>query len=98
MSDASAAGMAALSACESLLLSLVENGIIDAAEAGGVLEDAAAVHRQAVPLANGDAGRHEEAAALLEALLAAVRRIERLEAEVARLEADRARWPNFDLH
>jgi hypothetical protein len=55
-------------------------------------------HCQAVPPANGDAGLHAEAAALIEALLAAGRRIERLEAEVARLEADASRWPDFDLH
>ena len=64
-----AAGVAALSVCESLLLSLTDTGIIDAAEAKAILVDAAAAHRGAVPLADGDAGVHEEAAALLEAII-----------------------------
>jgi hypothetical protein len=64
-----AAGVAALSVCESLLLSLTDNGIIDAAEAKAILLDAAAAHRGAVPLADGDAGVHEEAAVLLEAIV-----------------------------
>jgi hypothetical protein len=62
-----AAGVAALSVCESLLLSLTDNGIIAAAEA--ILLDAAAAHRGAVTLADGDAGVHEEAAVLLEAIV-----------------------------
>jgi hypothetical protein len=64
-----AAGLAALSVCESLLLSLTDNGIIDAAEAGAILLDAAAAHRGAVPLADGDASVHEEAAVLLETII-----------------------------
>jgi hypothetical protein len=64
-----AAGVAALSVCESLLLSLTDNEIIDAAEAKAILLDAAAAHRGAVPLADGDAGVHEEAAVLLEAIV-----------------------------
>jgi hypothetical protein len=64
-----AAGVAALSVCESLLLSLTDNGIIDAAEAKAILLDAAAAHRGAVPLADGHAGVHEEVAALLEAIV-----------------------------
>ncbi len=64
-----AAGLAALSVCESLLLSLTDNGIIDAAEAGAILLDAAAAHRGAVPLADGDASVHEEAAILLETIV-----------------------------
>ena len=64
-----AAGVAALSVCESLLLSLTDNGIIDAAEARAILLDAAAAHRGAVPLADGDASVHEEVAALLEAII-----------------------------
>jgi hypothetical protein len=64
-----AAGIAALSVCESLLLSLTDTGVIDAAEAKAILLDAAAAHRGAVPLADGDAGVHEEAAALLEAII-----------------------------
>ena len=45
-----AAGHAALAICESMLLSLTENKIIDQAEAKAILEDAAAAHRNAVPL------------------------------------------------
>jgi hypothetical protein len=63
-----AAGLAALSVCEALLLSLTENGIIDAAEARGILTDAAAAHRGAAPLADGAGDEHREAAALIEAI------------------------------
>ena len=48
-----AAGLAALSVCESILLSLTENEIIDDAEARAILADAAAAHRGAAPLADG---------------------------------------------
>ena len=40
-----AAGHAALAICESMLLSLTENKIIDGAEARAILTDAAAAHR-----------------------------------------------------
>ena len=40
-----AAGHAALAICESILLSLTENKIIDGAEAKAILADAAAAHR-----------------------------------------------------
>ena len=76
--DSGAAGFAALSVCESILLSLTENNIIDEAEAKAILEDAAAAHRGAVPLADGAGGDHAEAAALLEAMIQhgnAVRRV-----------------------
>jgi hypothetical protein len=63
-----AAGHAALAICESMLLSLTENKIIDQAEARAILADAAAAHRNATPpLADGVA--HDEAATLIEALL-----------------------------
>jgi hypothetical protein len=45
-----AAGHAALAICESVLLSLTENKIIDEAEARAILEDVAAAHRNAIPL------------------------------------------------
>jgi len=64
-----AAGLAALSVCESILLSLTENRIVDDAEAKAILEDAAAAHRGAASLADGRAGDHEEAAALIERIL-----------------------------
>ena len=45
-----AAGHAALAICESMLLSLTENKIIDGAEARAILADAAAAHRNSIPL------------------------------------------------
>lgn len=63
-----AAGHAALAICESMLLSLTDNKIIDEAEARAILADAAAAHRNAVPLLV-DGAAHEEAATLIEALL-----------------------------
>ena len=65
-----AAGHAALAICESMLLSLTENKIIDEAEARAILADAAAAHRHSVPLVTDrGGGAHEEAATLIEALL-----------------------------
>lgn len=67
-SISNAAGHAALSICESMLLSLTENQVIDEAEAKAILKDAAVAHRNSMALAaNGVA--HEEAAALIEAIL-----------------------------
>lgn len=78
MTDGSrAAGIAALSICESILLSLIDNKIIDAAEARAVLADAAEAHRGAAPQADGAANDHVEAAELIEAIISngnAVRR------------------------
>ena len=69
MSDVSgAAGHAALAICESMLLSLTENKIIDEAEARAILADAAAAHRHAISLVS-DGTAHDEAATLIEALL-----------------------------
>jgi hypothetical protein len=60
-----AAGHAALAICESMLLSLTENKIIDEAEA-----KAAAAHRNSVPLlADGGAAAHEQAASLIDEIL-----------------------------
>lgn len=64
-----AAGLAALAVCESILLSLTENNLIDESEAKGILVDAAAAHRGAVPLADGSASDHAEAAGLLEEMI-----------------------------
>ena len=63
-----AAGHAALAICESMLLSLTENNIIDKAEARAILADAAAAHRNAMPLL-ADGAAHDEAATLIEAIL-----------------------------
>jgi hypothetical protein len=64
-----AAGHAALAICESMLVSLTENKIIDGAEAKSILADAAAAHRHSIPLVDGGAAAHEEAASLIEAIL-----------------------------
>jgi predicted metal-dependent phosphotriesterase family hydrolase len=65
-----AAGHAALAICESLLLSLTENKIIDEGEARSILADAAAAHRNSVPLVtDGGSAAHEEAALLIETML-----------------------------
>jgi len=63
-----AAGHAALAICESMLLSLTENKIIDKAEARAILEDAAAAHRNSITLMT-DGAAHDEAASLIEAIL-----------------------------
>ena len=63
-----AAGHAALAICESMLLSLTENKIIDQAEARAILADAAAAHRNAIPML-ADGAAHDEAATLIETIL-----------------------------
>ena len=63
-----AAGHAALAICKSMLLSLTENKIIDEAEAKAILEDAAAAHRNSIPLL-ADGAAHDEAATVIEAIL-----------------------------
>ena len=66
-----AAGHAALAICESMLLSLKENKIIDGVEAKAILADAAAAHRNSIGLATDTSAlSHEQAAALIEAILA----------------------------
>ena len=64
-----AAGHAALAICESMLLSLTENKIIDEAEARAILHDAAAAHRNSVPLLADGAAAHEQAASLIDEIL-----------------------------
>jgi hypothetical protein len=51
-----------------MLLSLTENKIIHEAEARAILQDALAAHRNAIPLL-ADGAAHEEAAALIQAIL-----------------------------
>ena len=53
-----AAGHAALAICESMLLSLSENKVIDETEVKAILKDAAAAHRNSIPLVTdgGDDG------------------------------------------
>ena len=64
-----AGGLAALTICESLLISLTENGILRDDEASFVLEDAASAHRSAIG-GRHSAIPHEAAARLIERLLA----------------------------
>jgi hypothetical protein len=61
--------MAALAVCESLLLSLTENNIIDAMQGEAILADAAQAHRQAALLNNGVGTEHAAAADLLQAII-----------------------------
>lgn len=63
-----AAGHAALAICESMLLSLTENKLIDDAEARAILADAAVAHRNSIPL-GPDGPDHEAAALLIERML-----------------------------
>ncbi len=65
-----AAGCAALSICESLLLALTELKVLDDRDARGILEDAAATHRGAESTAP-DAAVHYEAAHMIEHIIAA---------------------------
>jgi len=60
-------GLAALSICESLLISLMERGYLDTDEATGLLEDAAAAQRHAAKSAD-DPGIHTAVADLIDGL------------------------------
>jgi hypothetical protein len=64
-----AAGLAALSICESMLLSLTETKVIGDDEARAILEDAAAAHCNAVLVADGSADDHQEVAAIIESII-----------------------------
>lgn len=57
--ESGAAGLAALSISESLLLALIELKVLTPADVSGVLEDAAALHRGAED-AIANANLHEE--------------------------------------
>ena len=65
---AGAAGLAALAICESLLVALTDQGVLGDGQARSVLEDAAAAHRNAMPLAP-DGTFHEAAAVVIERIL-----------------------------
>lgn len=64
-----AAGLAALSICESLLLSLIDSNVMDEPEALAILADAAAAHRNAM-LAGDRAALHQNAAEAIELIAA----------------------------
>lgn len=62
-------GLAALSICESLLISLAEKGVLDHDEACFVLEDALDSHQQAID-EGGARAAHEAAAQLIRLIIA----------------------------
>lgn len=63
-----AAGLAALSVCESLLLALHDRNILPEREIVGILQDAAAAHLNAPP-GDGDEALHKAAAAMINKIL-----------------------------
>jgi hypothetical protein len=63
-----AAGLAALSICESLLTSLQELKIIDPREIIGILKDASAAHQQMSAIDSSQA--HRSAAAVIDRMIA----------------------------
>lgn len=65
-----AAGVAALSICESLLLAMSDLKIMKAKELAGVLEDAAAVHRGAES-GTASAALHNEVVVVIDRIIAA---------------------------
>jgi hypothetical protein len=64
-----AAGLAALSICESLLLALSDLKIMGEKEAGGVLKDAVAAHR-GVGISTQDAALRLEVIAIIDRIIA----------------------------
>mgnify|MGYP001809636838 CR=1 FL=1 len=62
-----AAGRAALSICEALLLTLIEKGVLEIEDARSALEDAASAHRILSEI-DGDQSIHKEAENIIEAL------------------------------
>lgn len=64
-----AAGLAALSICESLLLALSDLKIMRERDAGGILEDAAAAHRGA-GASPPEAALHLEVVAIIDRIIA----------------------------
>lgn len=64
-----APGLAALSICESILISLADLKIASEKEVSAILEDAAAAHRNANQAAQ-DQGLHREVVTLIERIIA----------------------------
>ncbi len=64
-----APGLAALSICESILISLADLKIASAKEVSGILEDAAAAHRNAYKESQ-DLALHREVVAVIERIIA----------------------------
>lgn len=69
MHDHTYSGMAALSICEALLLALNDAGILPEKKIMGVLNDAAAIHENAVG-SEADVERHQAVAALIRRIIA----------------------------
>ena len=68
-SGSDATGLAALSICEAILLSLTERTrSLSQVEAQAILTDAASAHRGAAPLSDGEAHKLAQAAELIEAI------------------------------
>lgn len=63
-----AAGLAALATCETILLALVEDGVVDRDKVQEMLEDAIEAHAAAASAAK-DRPLHEKAARLIEELV-----------------------------
>ncbi|MBK8174868.1 MAG: hypothetical protein IPK66_06245 [Rhodospirillales bacterium] len=66
--NSNAAGLAALSICESLLLSLTDLEVIESNEAVSILEDAAAAHRGALAAAQNP-DDHQAAADVIDRII-----------------------------
>jgi hypothetical protein len=66
--SSNAAGLAALSICESLLLSLTDLKILESAEAISILQDAAAAHRRA-STEGKEPQQHLDAAEVIERII-----------------------------
>lgn len=64
-----AAGIAALAICESLLIAMRDLEIMGASETAGVLKDAASAHRNAGGTGN-EAALHREVATIIERIMA----------------------------
>ena len=65
-----AAGLAALSICESLLLAINDRGLLPGHEILGILRDAAATHEN-TPGTGPESEKHKAAAALINQIIAA---------------------------
>ena len=66
--EAAAAGLAALTICEALILSLLDRGLLDETEANGLLEDVIAVHRSAAAVSDAP-DLHEKVVRIVDRIL-----------------------------
>ena len=70
----SAAGVAALAICESLLLALADEKLLSVKDLADVLHDAAAAHSNGDPRTHSEAV-HAEAVAIIECIIASAKAI-----------------------